>query len=513
MILHKNKKGIFLLLYVGIYIFILGALLSVINTAENNKVDFVGLRAINIIKVNQESDKANMYLELASKHSYKEALNKLAENGGYYELNRCEKTSKTTTEQEEYVIWNSCPVLNPSASLVEQIKRELKQYLNIYQSNYYKTELENQFDITKTEKFYEEIPEGVRDAYNYLYTKNIQNTNIIKVEFSNEDVIITFSDIAYLIENDEPSYITSKPQIYQESSSLSIYEDIYNSINNNCINKEKQECENEIKKDFKKIQINNFNNLILVRLPTKTGTIKFAFDPKKPLPEYQETEQRDYEFSEEISEEIEIDQGLCNGLISGLIPVNQDDKIKCQDKICCARPETVAQIDHTRKFILSPSQYLLITDAARSPKSQSKSFLDFLAGGAVACGPKGIDDKHDLARKVPNSDKNRAESARNWLAANDPATLEIIDDLDRYSGCKHVEGRAVDIRLAKGKSDEDIRELFIIMCSSGWANFGGEWWHYEYKTKGYDNAKRANKCYFSEDIYASIRPEVTPGYA
>ena len=112
--LHKiNKKGqIFLFGYVIIYTIILISLFFTTISAANKKEDIIGLRAINLIKANQESDNIELYLDMAAKYSYENSLNKLAENGGYSEENRCEKTQPTIIDREEYVILNTWQVFS-----------------------------------------------------------------------------------------------------------------------------------------------------------------------------------------------------------------------------------------------------------------------------------------------------------------------------------------------------------------------------------------------------------------
>jgi hypothetical protein len=214
-------------------------------------------------------------------------------------------------------------------------------------------------------------------------------------------------------------------------------------------------------------------------------------------------------------------EGACAGFAQGSVPYTPDDKILCRDSPCCMLPQTRAQVERTKGF-LQPGQGLRITDAARSTEAQRHAFLDYLAGGAVACGPRGLPiNKGELAAMVPNGatrdERNRL--ARAWLdsPAGQPYK-EIVMDMPRYSGCLHVRGKAVDIQMKDDPySDASIQTLRNIMCSAGWANYGGEWWHYEYLTAGYQEAKRTNRCYFGElggrDGKADLPATVRPGFA
>ena len=70
MLLHKiNKKGVFLPLFVVLYIVILGGLLLVMKEAASNKEDLIGLRAVNMLKADDEIEKAMLYLDLSSKYA------------------------------------------------------------------------------------------------------------------------------------------------------------------------------------------------------------------------------------------------------------------------------------------------------------------------------------------------------------------------------------------------------------------------------------------------------------
>ncbi len=205
----------------------------------------------------------------------------------------------------------------------------------------------------------------------------------------------------------------------------------------------------------------------------------------------------------------------CPGFPNTFLPINQDNKVKCTDKVCCAHPKIVAKLEETKKFI-DPGEELLITDAARTAKNQRSSFLDYLAGGAKACGPTKLNIPELRLRVNPNS--NDADSAEEWLKINDPLKLGIINTLSNYGHCNHIEGYALDIRLQTMPSvgnvpeDKDIIALRNLMCEAGWANIGEEWWHFEYLTPDYERAKRAGKCYSGTDEYAKAAATVTPGY-
>ncbi len=504
-----NKKGVFLPIFVIFTAVILSVLFYIISTTEANKQDLVGLRAVNLIKNYDESEKINIYLDLSAKYASKETWETLANNGGYSENNRCEKTG------DGYVLWNSCPVLNPSQEFISQFKNKFKNKINKYESKYTQLDYKNDLNM--------ENPE-TQIKYAQIYTENVNNSNIINTEFSGSKLIITLSDVNLPVESAEGSVLVMKPLTSTTRPPLSVYRDLYYTIQENCIDKEFSECQSKLTQYFPTINIVRSGELIKVDLETNKGNIKLAFNPSQPIPEYQDTETYDYEeelfysnAEENIIEETAIaTSGQCRGLAESLIPIPQDEEVKCLKSTCCAKQESVGQIERIRQVISNPSQHIIINDAARSSESQRNAFLAFLAGRVEACGPIGIEDKYELEKRVPNVEgttQQRIEAARNWLSQNDLNTLAIIEDLPRYSVCRHVSGRALDVQLKKGTSQQDIRDLRNIMCRAGWANYGREWWHYEYLSAGYDQAKQANKCYFSEDTMASASATVTPNYA
>ena len=235
-------------------------------------------------------------------------------------------------------------------------------------------------------------------------------------------------------------------------------------------------------------------------------------------------------FAISIEEQIEITTGECAGFAPGLILIQKDSKISCSDKVCCAHPEAVAQIEKTRSLIEKSDDYLVIFDAARTLESQRLAFLDYLSGGYEAAGPEGI-NKYSLAAEVTKAFKTefgnikttkqqKIDFALKWLSENKPELLVIINDLSKYiKNSNHYNGRAIDIRLKAMPSDyskasnDDVIRLRNLMCKLGWANYGGEWWHYEYKTSDYETAKKNNQCFWSKDKYADAAATVQPNYA
>ena len=284
--MHKmNKKGqIFLMGFVVIYGLILSSLLFTVISSASNKEDLIGLRAMNLIKTEQESEKMFLYLNLATKYSSENTIREIGENGGYSENNRCEKTNPTLIDKNNYVIWNTCPVLDPTAEFIEQLKKEILDYIKLYESTYRKTDFEESFDIEKNYPRLEGVSDEIKDDYNYIYTKNFRNTNILNIQISNDKIIINFSDILLPIENDQPSFTTIKPTTQLNIPELTIYKKLYLLISNNCIKKNYEECERTIKKDFTNAIIFKEDNLVKLKIPYNNYEIRYAFLLDKPIP-------------------------------------------------------------------------------------------------------------------------------------------------------------------------------------------------------------------------------------
>src|SRR3989344_5086277 len=174
MFVKMNKRGIFLPLFVIITALILSVLFYTVKTAVDEKQDLIGLRATNLVKLYDETEKINIYLDLSAQYSSDKSARILAENGGYAENNRCEKT------QDGYVIWNTCPVLNPSLEFETQFKKELKFYVDKYNSSYKNRDYKKSFEMEHNETL----------NYNNIYTESVRNSNIISYAFCVDIVII-----------------------------------------------------------------------------------------------------------------------------------------------------------------------------------------------------------------------------------------------------------------------------------------------------------------------------------
>lgn len=276
--LHHNKKGFFLPLFVLLMPLILGTLYGIMYLEEAKKTDLVGLEAINIIKANDEVEKINIYLDLAAKHSSENALKILASNGGFSGGSTCKKTEKTLTEQEEYVIWNTCPVLNPEREFKIQLKNEFKSFIDIYESSYQQTNYEKPLEMTTQEQV----------NYNNLYTENTRKAEVAEIEEAEDNYIISLSEISLPVEGSQDSAITFAPKTSLEKQDFSQYEGIYFIVRNNCVEKQIEECRLALRQEYSTATTRKENNILKIKVPLEDYTVKFALYSNKHLPSYEQ---------------------------------------------------------------------------------------------------------------------------------------------------------------------------------------------------------------------------------
>jgi len=284
----QNKKGIFLPLFVFTTIFILGALFYVINTTESKREDLVGLKAITLLKTYEEKEKTLDYLDLGIKYASKNAMKSLANNGGYAKKNQCKKIERDILDPEEYILWNTCPVLNLEEEFKEQIKEEVNEYLATYESSYTEIDFEKLFGLSIYQKL-GIIPEVVKanvteGVYNSIYTENIRTTKIDTLEPVQEGYILSLSTISYPVERSIESFIAFKPKLKIKKPDFSEYLSLYQSIEQNCIKKEVVQCKTELKAKFPTSEVKQSKDLLKISLKIKTGTIKLAINTNKNIP-------------------------------------------------------------------------------------------------------------------------------------------------------------------------------------------------------------------------------------
>ncbi len=210
------------------------------------------------------------------------------------------------------------------------------------------------------------------------------------------------------------------------------------------------------------------------------------------------------------------------------VAIVQDDVMACDANdrdLCCTRKELIPHIERIREAAKNAGKVIAIVDPTRNPADQREAFLDYLAGGVLACGPNSLskDEKLALERSVPNTGDTKAEKIRTAVSHLDTTALTKINDKSEYLRCPHVMGRALDIKFAgmpsiykkinkMSSAELDlIKEFREFMCGSGWANLGSEWWHYEITSSSYARAKSSKECHWGTLV--GPKPDTTPNYA
>ena len=247
-----NKKGQFFPLFVVVIPVILAAILLVMSMTEAKRDDLIGQRAGSIIKVYDEAQKIDFFISLSAKHAEKLTLKELAKNGGYNKNNRCEKTEIDLVNQEQYVIINTCPVLDVNEEFTKQFKNELKSFFEMYTTSYSNVDL------------------------NSKYQKAVREANILEITAKDKDLLITISDISLDIENTQDSAIKLTPKIKIKNPDLKVYDKLYAIINTSCINKDFSSCSSKIKAEFPSAQVYQDKELTKINIPLDEYEIKLA---------------------------------------------------------------------------------------------------------------------------------------------------------------------------------------------------------------------------------------------
>ncbi len=263
-----NKKGMFLPMFVISSIFILSALFAAMWSAEKEKNDLVGLRAVNIIKIGDEIEKIGLYLTLAADYSMPKTISALDANGGYSEDNTCQKTQKTATDQEEYVILNTCPLLDQKKEFGQQLKKDIKSYIDKYESSYRKTEHQS---------FLWTLEEDKTD-YKKMYTDLVRTAALEDLGETDEGFSIKISALSFPVEANTESKILVHFAVDRKYPNLELYNELQQFAAVNCIKQDFLLCQYTIKKQFAKSEISKEDNLIKVKIHAQdSSVIKFAF--------------------------------------------------------------------------------------------------------------------------------------------------------------------------------------------------------------------------------------------
>ena len=270
-----NKKAIFLPLFVFISILILTTLFFVINSINKDREDLVGLRAVTLTRLYDEVDKQKLFINLAAQQSSDNALISLDKNGGISESSSCQKTPTNLVEQESYTIFNTCDT-KIQEEFNYQLRLELKKFFTNYQSRYNQINFINKYDLQEREEFFQ-LKDNTSDAYNTFYTNTIKNLEVQSIQLEDNKLNLKFNEIVYPIEGSENSVYNFEPQSIINSKDLSIYSEIHNTLNNNCVKKDFEICQSKIKEQFPRTTLSKAGEIVKLDIPHGQRAIKIAF--------------------------------------------------------------------------------------------------------------------------------------------------------------------------------------------------------------------------------------------
>ena len=251
-----NKKALaFIPILLLVSFLVLGTIaLTILKLNDNYKKNIkLGEESLKIIKIYNEAEKSQFYLEQAAEFSKEISLDIINKNMGYSK--ECRSQTLTNT------FWNDCPSLNVENEFEMLLKENLKNYIKNYES--YKS-----YDPLK--------PYDV----NQEYTKLIQNLEI-EVRKENNLLIISSKPVIYPIEGDTqdlPKKYTAQFVIETEYPDFFIYYKIYNKVKDCKIDK-KDECISSLTSINKDIKAESIGDLIKI---TYKDTL-IVFDIKRPL--------------------------------------------------------------------------------------------------------------------------------------------------------------------------------------------------------------------------------------
>ena len=188
---------------------------------------------------------------------------------------------------------------------------------------------------------------------------------------------------------------------------------------------------------------------------------------------------------------------------------------------CCVMPQLKKRLEEmdVSRALSVPANQIVIYSSGRTTLSQKNSYLDYLGGGETACGPKGLTDDKKKSIGEKRDSLNSAEKDK--LKAHNGVNLENlfgteiaskINKLENYKNCLHTSGTAIDvlwksiweentknILRTRNLMDKNIPEqnrLRRFLCDQGLINWAGEYWHYDYTGKGWNEGKKRKLCYY-----------------
>ena len=289
--IFKSKRGdVFLPALVIVLLVVLISLAFAIKQ-NNDKIAEelpIGTQALALARLNNEIQNAEFYVEISSIYTANTTLKTIADNGGYPAENKCQKTDKPLTEPQYIIFSSECGDFNPEESYKAEFQKNLNFYLINYQS-YYDLNTLNDPTITKTIYNYIAGRYPPDSSLKTIYLNKINALEIKEHKFSENQQLITFKPIKYLIEfSAEDSYYEHAMKLKLEKPNLNSYQKIYNSLVLCKTKKENpiQECIAAIKTEFPSAIIIEAGNLLKINTNSAYPDmpIKLAFNISKELP-------------------------------------------------------------------------------------------------------------------------------------------------------------------------------------------------------------------------------------
>lgn len=271
-----NKKAFFLPIFIVVTLMFLSSLVFVIETTKLGRNGIIGLEAVSIIKIYDEAEKIQFYLEESAKDSSENALDELYLNAGYQNNNKCRKIPKTESEPRYIILDKTCGEFNIEENYKGLLKNNLNEYIKKYKSSYKtfnKLPVKNSKLLESLNLIPEQIEAEQGEIINSIAAKNTNNAEINSITI-NDNLNLEFSEIELRIEKSPESYHKFTPKVSIQKPNLEIFNSIQKAVSENCLNKE--ECKLNLKNTFANIEIKEQNNILKIKLPYENKQIYFA---------------------------------------------------------------------------------------------------------------------------------------------------------------------------------------------------------------------------------------------
>ncbi len=256
-----NNKGLFLPIFVIVVLVAFSALAYNIKQTKASRQDVIGLKAASIMKVYDEEQKINVYLDQSLKYSKDSAIKELYSNTGYPANNKCRKIPESSGDRF-IILDKSCGNFNPESNFKGILTNNLKPYLQNYKSTY------------------KQFREGDTNIQT-ISTSNVNSVEIKEITKDNQDLVLTFSDMELKIENSPESSYKFSSKLTIKNLDLTILDNIYKALAGNCVKEEPEICKSKLKNIFSDITFTEQGNFLKIII---NNQIKLAIDLNEDLP-------------------------------------------------------------------------------------------------------------------------------------------------------------------------------------------------------------------------------------